>query len=139
MTKEQLAEKLNGREYGSEITKEEEADAKASGLVVIFGYSDDNVELRGIIHDEAGCYDGGHILLHKRGVLAEHNEGCECPFCGYEKSAKKCAIVKAVWCERGYSWLYETDIPHATFEIIEDGEKYCLGIVFESVMLPEIY
>ena len=46
MTKEELAAMLNGREYGKEITKAEEEKAKANGLVVIYGYSDDNVELR---------------------------------------------------------------------------------------------
>ena len=39
--------------------------------------------------------------------------------------------MKAVWGEEGYSWTYETAIPHATFEILEDEEKYCRGIVFD--------
>lgn len=51
---------LNGREYGDEITREEEAMAKAHGLVVVFGYSDDNMEFCGAITDEVGCYDGGY-------------------------------------------------------------------------------
>ena len=41
MTKEELAATLNGREYNHEITKEEEAEARENGLVVIFGASDD--------------------------------------------------------------------------------------------------
>ncbi len=45
-TKEQLASRLTGREYGDEITEEEEAEAKASGLFVIFGASDDLCEIR---------------------------------------------------------------------------------------------
>jgi hypothetical protein len=36
----------------SEINKAEERQAKDAGLVVVFGYSDDGVELRGAIHDE---------------------------------------------------------------------------------------
>lgn len=49
MTKESLAAILNGRTYGDEITKEEEAQAKAAELVVIYGASDDLVEFGGAI------------------------------------------------------------------------------------------
>lgn len=66
MTPQEFAALLNGREYGEEITREEEALAKAHGLVVVFGYS----------------------------------------------------------------WIYQTDIPHATFEIVEGDDPYCRGIVF---------
>ena len=139
MTKEQLAEKLNGREYGDEISEAEEREAKAAGLVVIFGYSDDNAELRGAIHNEVGCYNGTTIKLHARGILADHEEQCDCAFCGYEAAAKKCADVQALWCkEPGYSWTYKTEVPHATFEIVEDGEKYCRGIVIEASALPSL-
>ncbi len=57
MNAKQLAAQLNGREYGSEITKEEEAAAKKAGLVVVYGASDDLVELRGAIEEEVGAYD----------------------------------------------------------------------------------
>jgi hypothetical protein len=53
-----LAALLTGREYRQEITRAEEADAKAAGLVVAFGASDDLLEFRGAIDDEVGCYDG---------------------------------------------------------------------------------
>jgi hypothetical protein len=45
----------------------------------------------------------------------------------YEDGEK---YIDAVWCEGEYSWTYKTNIPHATFDIWEDGEKYCKGIVF---------
>lgn len=54
MTLKEFAKMLDGREYGGEITKEEEALAKELGFVVVFGYSDDNAELRGAIDDETG-------------------------------------------------------------------------------------
>lgn len=45
-----------------------------------------------------------------------------------QKSAKS---IEALWCkEDGYSWTYKTEIPHATFEVVEDEEPYCRGIVF---------
>lgn len=112
MTPQEFAALLNGREYGEEITREEEALAKAHGLVVVFGYSDDNMEFCGAITDEVGCYDGRHAYVNKDGL---------------SNSGKK---ITAVWDTDGYSWIYQTDIPHATFEIVEGDDPYCRGIVF---------
>lgn len=47
MTAKELAEMLSGRKYGMEITSEEARAAKDAGLVVVYGYSDDNVEFAG--------------------------------------------------------------------------------------------
>lgn len=140
MTKEQLAEQLNGNERGREITKELEAQAKADGLVVVFGYSDDYAELRGAIQGEVGCYDGGTIRVTSQGLLESDCDNKACPY--FEELAEKAAEIEAIWCaDEVYSWTYDTCIPHATFEIVEnDGEgKFCRGIVFAlaDVLLHE--
>lgn len=57
MTAKELAEMLSGRKYGMEITSEEARAAKDAGLVVVYGYSDDNVEFRGAIDEEVGAYE----------------------------------------------------------------------------------
>lgn len=124
----ELAALLNGRQYMKEIAKEEAAHAKAAGLVVLFGYSDDNMEFRGAIHDEVGCYDGGTAYLTSAGLLTNDCESDECPH--FEKMKEKAATIKAFFDRDGYTWVYETDIPHETFEISEDDEKFCRGIVF---------
>lgn len=132
-TKEQLAALLNGREYGDEMTNEHEWMAKESGLVVVFGYSDDNVELRGAIVDEICCDGGGEFMVCKTGVVV-----APCPnervvlkrFGVLEQIQNSGHKISAVWGKGGYSWTCETDIPHATFEIHDGGEKYCRGIVF---------
>ena len=51
----EFANKLNGRTYLNEITKEEEKIAKELGYVIVFGYSDDNTEFKGAIDDEIDC------------------------------------------------------------------------------------
>lgn len=108
MTLKEFAQMLDGREYGHEITKEEETLAKELGFVVVFGYSDDNAELRGAINDEIGCFDGG---------VLEHEDLPD--------------VIYAKWCDReiDYTWSYKTSIPHETFRIYEDGEYWCIGIV----------
>ena len=127
MTKEQLAALLNGREYGDEISKQEALDAYDAGLVVVYGYSDDNIEFSGAINDEQGaCHDSLHYLDRDGLLRSECDDGC--PY--FELLKKKAATIKALWGQEGYSWTYETTIPHATFEVFEDGEKFCRGIVF---------
>ena len=131
MTKEELAGALNGREYGLEITRDEVDIARKSGLIVIFGSSDDNMEFCGAINDEVGCYDGGTVFIYtetKKLFESECNDD-DCPYAEQHKA--RCLTIDAVWCGGEASWTYETDIPHATFNIYEDGQLYCVGIVFE--------
>lgn len=131
MTAKELAEILDGREYGDEMTQGEELEAKRSGLVVVFGYSDDGVEFRGAINDEASCFDGGTCYVTKNGLLT--GPDCGNHDCEYFRSALKSATpIESVWCAKDSdaTWTYKTDIPHETFNIYEDGELYCIGIVF---------
>lgn len=133
MDAKELAAKLSGCEYRDEMTRDEERAAKAAGLVVVFGASDDLMEFRGAIDDEIGCCGGGEAFVDERGLLA--------PFEAIDRDDKdglrewfrreaRAVKIAAVWDRDGYSWIYETGIPHAAFDVMEDGEKYCRGIVF---------
>lgn len=127
MNLKQFAEMLNGREYGNEIMQNEIELAGKLGFVVVYGYSDDESVFKGAINDYVGSYDGGDILVDASGVF----QGCRNE-CKYSLEAeKKNKLIRAVWSEGEYAWQYETDIPHETFDIFEDGEKYCKGIVFD--------
>ena len=133
MTAKELAATLNGREIMNEITSAEARQAADAGLVVVFGYSDDNVELRGAIDSEVGAYEGAVIHITAAGLLEEPAcdtaEDCTCPYFAAAKSTAK--TIEAIWHdEDGPCWTYETDIPHETFDIYEDGEVWCVGIVF---------
>lgn len=127
-TAEQAAKVLEGGEYTEECSREFEAVLKANGLVAVFGASDDLMEFRGGIHDEVGCYSGGKAYLTETGLLQNDCENDGCPHFGRAKSSA--AVVTALWDIDGYSWKYQTDIPHSTFTIFEDGETYCEGIIF---------
>lgn len=131
MNKEELAALLNGREYGEEITKEEIQKAAQSGLVAVYGYSDDNMEFDGAIEDEIGCYGGGTAYLKDGKILANECNDSECPY--FAEQLKTAFTITAIWDSDGYSWTYQTSIPHATFDILEGGEKYCRGIVFKTI------
>ena len=119
MTVEEFAAKLDGRQYGNEITEDEAILAENLDFLVVFGASDDLAELRGAIDGECDCFEGGVL---KRG------EGRSLP-------------IKAVWCPEGRdcSWAYETELPHAEFKIMEEGEVYCYGIVCALTGTAKMY
>lgn len=137
MTPQELADRLNGRDYGSEMTRAEEAEAKDAGIVVVFGASDDLMEFRGAIDDEMGAWGGAEVWVDVEGLVPNFENACDEPdhskkdaLREYFRREKGGVTIEAHWNRDGYSWTYSTDIPHATFDIMEDGEKYCRGIVF---------
>lgn len=77
------------------------------------------MELDGAIYDEFGCYEGGVCCLDSEGNILE-------------EMTNNCRTIEAVWCGEGekFTWTYKTDIPHETYEIYDDTEPYCKGIVF---------
>lgn len=133
MTKEELAAQLSGIEYPCRIDRALIADAKAAGLVIIYGASDDLMEFDGAIYDEMGCYEGGTALIDAKGLLDrdqidDDDDEAIADFVARKETAR---TIKALWCkEDGYSWTYQTEIQSATFDVMDDGELYCRGIVF---------
>lgn len=115
---QEFAAKLDGREYGSEITREEQTEALQNRLVVVYGNSDDLIEFNGCIDDERTCFMGDDFGIKSKNMKVKR---------GYLKNK-----ISAIWNnkELGTSWSYETNIPHATFKINEEENLYCIGIVF---------
>lgn len=128
MNRHELAATLDGRQYRDEMSRVEEILAKESGLVVVFGASDDLMEFRGAVNDEIGVYEGGVAHFTRAGLLTNECDNEDCPF--FAKMKNTATTIGAKWDTEGYSWVYETTIPHSTFDILEDDEKYCRGVVF---------
>jgi hypothetical protein len=144
MNKEDFAKLLNGNQYRSEMTREEEQLAKENDLLICFGSSDDLLELRGIIYDEEGACNGGtaSIVLKKDNKLDLMN-GCDLESIQdlFEENDLAFNIpiveIEAVWCPDDIetSWLIKSKIPHASFDIMEDQILYCRGLVIEKADL----
>lgn len=129
-----LAEQLNGMEYPVRISEDVARQAEANGLVIVYGASDDLMEFEGAIYDEIGACDGATVYMDSDGIVPD--------FDSLDKEDKKALKnyfdrdgkgkkIEALWCAEGdYSFTYRTEIPHATFDVVEDGEPYCRGIVF---------
>lgn len=133
MNKEELATKLNASKYPFRLNKELADLAKANGLVIVYGASDDLMEFEGAIRDEVGVYDGGFAFINANDViqpedLEQFDDGnLETVLHHFPKTK----VIEALWCKEGdYTWAYKTDIPHAIFDILDDDEMYCRGIVF---------
>lgn len=116
-----LAEKLNGRQYGNEITKEDILFAKENNLLIIVGASDDLVEFYGYYEDEGGCYNGGIVTFDKYGVSQDSDN--------IRENKLNCLWCKKIIDEKRVCWSYSIDIPYETFLIYEDDDIYCEGIV----------
>lgn len=137
MNKESLAafaKLLDGKSYREEIPKNTIAIAKKNGLVIIYGHSDDLMEIEGTIYDEGGCYGGGEFFIDKKGLLPDRDEAeDDDELESWLKRKKKAKKIEAIWCAKGEpAWTYKTDIPHATFNVMDDGEIQCRGIVFNK-------
>jgi len=131
-----LAQIINGREYTNEITKAEEALAKEAGLVVAFGGSDDLLELRGAVWEEVSAWQGQTVRFTKAGLQINDCDNDRCPH--FEKLKAAATPLEIVWQEEGKGpcWTFKTTIPHETFEISDDGEPYCRGVVFALADVP---
>ncbi|PQL89806.1 hypothetical protein [Apibacter sp. wkB309] len=140
MKKEELAQLLNGRQIGEEMTYQEHLQARKNGLLVCYGYSYDLLEFRGIIYNRVSFYEGEDIFLykdkdHKIGILYESD------YDEIKESLEDYNIdfilpkipIKIQWRPIGRAclWLITTDIPHATFDIYDDEDLYSRGIVLE--------
>lgn len=136
MKKEDLAKLLDGREIGSELSGAEEKQAKAAGLVVVFGASDDLMEFRGAINDEQGGGDEIDALVDAHGLLPERSQidsDDDDKLEDYFSRKKTAAKITGSFDTGG--WTFKTAIPHAKFKIMEDGEVYGGGLVFSMADL----
>jgi hypothetical protein len=140
MNTKEWAGLLTGREYCEELTHPEEKAAKEDGIVIVFGASDDLLEFRGAIDDEVFAWRGTKVrLTPKPGVLDEDSNSETLEYNRMQIAGMR--TISAIWCpknEKGEvwaSWEIKTDIPHETFDIMEDGERYCRGLVFDAKWL----
>lgn len=127
-----IAKKLNGIER-SGIPGEIQMEARESGLIIAYGASDDCFEMRGFICEEWSASDGTIVHVDSDGIAED-------PFdpdnTDNERLKDATHYIQAVWDpkDKDVSWSIETDLPHEKFNIMEDGEVFCIGMVFA---LPE--
>lgn len=139
-----FAAKINGRNYPGRLTKDECLFAKENGLLVAYGASDDLLEFEGVIYDEVGAYDGTKVTVTvKQGKLKllQDNEEIKDAINLLEREGYKITFdsertftVTAEWCPKDFdgSWRISSNVPVDYFDIMEDGERFCRGIVIDT-------
>ena len=121
---EEVASRLDGMSYRDAFPESVAKTAlKADGLIVVIGASDDIMEIHGAIDDEYSGLDP-HIILASGEIIPKYDHD------GKQVVAGR---IKPKWCKSGNpnGWSYKTDIPHATFRVLEDDEIYCIGLVID--------
>lgn len=130
----QAAAWINGNEYRQEVTHDFRETLRTAGLVAIYGASDDLTEIDGAVRDEGYSGDDTQHCLTRSGIEQNKcDEGDRCP-----NWRPREPNIRARWCPPGFdgSWLIETPLPHASFDIMEDGEIYCRGVIIALTDLP---
>jgi hypothetical protein len=107
----------------------------------VFGYSDDNMETRGVDSDEYWCFEWSVFHVTKKWMFIDADAAMDFDFWYsnfgdraekiIDEKIKEMKKIEAQWDNDWYSWTYKTNIPHETFNVYEDGDKYCRGIVFD--------
>lgn len=130
MTKEELADLLNWRDFRYALAPDIVKQASASGLIIICGDSDDLTLVRGARTAEFVTWPGRCFLLDYEGAfpLPEH-EAPEHQALNMHRfqAAKK---VVSIWANSTPSWKIYTDCPHARFMLMdEDGNPFSDSVV----------
>ena len=142
MTPQQFSELITNREYPFRMSDAEIDLAKENSLCVLWGQSDDLLEVDGFCCDEVGAYDGTTCRLDKKGFLEINEDGtfqndepetiqqCRQWVERYDASIK----VEAVWCpDTQLSWEIRAShsFDGAEFLVREDGEPMCKGLIIK--------
>lgn len=152
MTKEELAQTLTNLPYPLQVPPHLLTLARETGLVIVYGESDDRLKLAGAIEQDINALFGTTIFFDQDGLLVNECEADEqCPY--YIHVTEKAVALDAHWwseltADTGYlglkgkvSWTYSTTIPHATFDIMSGDDVYCRGLVFAladiAIALPK--
>ncbi len=102
--------------------------AKKTGIVIAYGFSRSIAEFRGAWDEEIEAYNGTTVYASASGPIINKCED-NCPY--FHQTKKTGVPIHFEWdaCEE-YSWIIKTAIPHETFDITEDDEKFSRGIIF---------
>jgi hypothetical protein len=137
-TLDNLVELIGELEYGDQIPTAALELAKNIQAAIIYGYSDDSIMVSGVTEDQADAYKDKNVWVDKEGFLPI-NENQNCTDAGIETISDCRKLVKrfdqsvklqVIEDQGGWLWQYKTDWPHRVFEMKEDGDPYCKGIVF---------
>lgn len=155
-----LAKLLDGNEAGHELDndllKDIEGFCKDRNWLIVFPYSDDNIELRGAYDDELDAWNGITLRFVKKGEFYMVNDDEEL----YRKASENMfvaineqeidgikksignwldyngLVIEALWEPDGlpdYAWAYHVlgNVDYAEFNILSDGEPWARCVIID--------
>jgi hypothetical protein len=149
MTVKEWAGKLNGIEYPADELDRFSKEMAEDGIIAAYGASDDLLEFCGVINDEVGAWDGTTVKIAagEDGELKIFNEEENRETAEFNKMQIACMKkIVAIWCphdEHNKAWaswhITAPDIePFYYFDIMEDGELFCRGLLFEAKQAKDV-
>jgi len=149
MNTKEWAEKLNNIEYPADEIWDMRKELENDGIVVVYGASDDLMELEGAIYDEYEAYDEETYYWFGKSFVSndkinEFLNYVDDDFYAFkplieplfEKNSERSYITSKPG--KDCQFEYETNIPNVEwFDVMEDGELYCKGFVFNKNDLKE--
>lgn len=134
MKANELARRLSGIDL-NDISSEIGNEARRAGLIVVYGTSRDTLTFIGAIEGEADMPEGGAIHLDADGLLPDVDDVPNDRLPAYYDRKRLSYLIDAEWDKNGFPWSFTTAIPHHRFVVMEDGVRYCRGIVFGFSMI----
>jgi hypothetical protein len=143
---ETLAESINLNEYWKETTDEDVQYAKDNNLMICTGSGDDNISLYWAFEEEVWLSSTGSFHIWKMEddryfrLRAEDNkeeieslsESTQWLIWDIDKLLWWLIEIKVNYNSEWDWYLFDmSDNKHPTFEILEDGEKYCIWCVVD--------
>lgn len=143
LTKEKLAEMLNGHDVLNRDMHGVPTNMEVwnSNLVVLYGYSDDRIVVRGAVHDEIDSYGDDKMALVLAGEKIDDDEdemNIDIPGIfqlsdDYDQSNNPRLITVRYGSvdNTQADWEFDTVMPHSTFMLNRKGKPFCKGIVID--------
>lgn len=138
---------LDGQVDTRPADKEVCALLKSLGFVVVFGLSDDLIEIRGTSDTEIDGWQGQFregerqdLRFTADGLVDDHTPPYDEETGDYADlpatpAPAGAAIVDVRFCKDGLTWVFETEVPHASFTTTLHGTPFCRGIVLDLANL----
>lgn len=150
ITAQEVADRMHGREYRHEDIYTDDL-LKAANLLVVYGASDDLLEVGGVINEDFPAWEGTTVYLFNtpkgwrlvvEGELEDLTELIQdSPLSDLILvDSLKTYWIKSEWCPeiegKVYaSWLITAKLPEGMraypFGIQDEGELYCRGLVID--------
>lgn len=143
----EVAMLLDGQKDNRPGDEEVKALLKSLGFVVVYGLSDDLIEIAGVSYVEIDAYQGRFregerqdLRFTAEGLVDDHTPPYDEETGDYADlpatpAPAGAAIVDVRFCKDGLTWVFETGAPHASFTTTLHGTPFCRGIVLDLANL----